>query len=210
MRIINNVRTYIRAQMDKVAVAINRFSGGKVTPNQITIIGFLLHLPIAALIASDILKVAALLLIIFGLFDALDGALARLQKKSSDSGMLLDASTDRFKEVLLYSGAAFNISSSEHYKWAFLAVAACGASLCVSYVKAKGESAVATSGKKINHTTLNKMFADGLAAFEIRISILIFGLFADQIVLSLAIIAVLSTYTAFYRLVNISRFLKNV
>ncbi len=189
--------------MEKVARVVNRYSGGRLSPNAVTIIGFAAHMPIALLIAYHDNVLAAILLVIFGLFDTLDGDLARLQKRTSQRGALLDASTDRMKEVLLYSGAAYALVHSSHPDMAVWAVAACGASLCVSYVKAKGEAAVANTG--MSQHDLNHIFHDGLLRFEVRMALLVLGLLIDQLGSIVAIIAVLATYTAFQRLILISK-----
>lgn len=141
-------------------------------------------------------------MVVFGLFDSLDGALARLQKNASSRGMLLDASTDRMKEVLLYSGAAYYVASVAP-TMTFWAVLACGASICVSYIKAKGETAVAKSDLTPNE--VNRLFQAGIFRFEVRMAILVIGLLANQIVATLILIAITSTYTAIERLVLISR-----
>ena len=86
------------------------------------------------------------------------------------------------------------------------AVIACGASLCVSYIKAKGETAVA--GGKLTANEVNRLFQDGLARFEIRMFVLIVGLLSGRVILAVIIIALLSTYTAFERLIKISRKLR--
>ena len=87
-----------------MAKLIDKTTKGWVTPDMVTLFGFAMHLPIAWFIATGADLWAAGLLIVFGLFDTLDGELARLQQKASARGMLLDASTDRMKEVLLYTG----------------------------------------------------------------------------------------------------------
>lgn len=209
MQIIDIIRKFVRKIMRKIAKNLNTVTKGNISPDTITYVGLLAHIPIALLIAYGYLAEASVLLIVFGLFDTLDGELARLQNKASPAGMLLDASTDRMKEVLLYTGVAYYISSTSDAKWAFLAVIACGASLCVSYIKAKGESAVATSHKKPNHTKLNRMFGDGLATFEVRIALLVLGLALDQLVVVVGIIAILATYTAIKRLFVISKYLND-
>ncbi|MCA9348452.1 CDP-alcohol phosphatidyltransferase family protein [Candidatus Saccharibacteria bacterium] len=209
MQFVDVIRQSVRKPISRLAKSLDSLSKGKISPDSITIAGFLAHIPIALLIAYGYLFAGALLLIVFGLFDTLDGELARLQKRASPAGMLLDASTDRLKEVLLYGGAAYYLSTHVTSELTFVAVIACGASLCVSYVKAKGESAVATSDKKPSHTTLNKLFADGLATFEIRMLILIIGLLTNQLLASIIIIAILSIYTAVFRLIKISRYLNS-
>lgn len=162
-----------------------------------------MHIPIAGLIAAGYFGYAALLLVIFGLFDTLDGELARLQKRASAAGMLLDASTDRMKEVLLYIGSAYVLAGTGRGHIAAWAVAACGASICVSYIKAKGETAVKDKGLTPNE--INRLFQDGLGRFEVRMALLVAGLLTNQLLPVLIIITVLSTYTAFERLIKISK-----
>jgi CDP-diacylglycerol---glycerol-3-phosphate 3-phosphatidyltransferase len=202
---VQAIKHVVRTFMRRVAVYMDRWSHGRITPNGITIFGAVMHIPIALLIASGHPLWASVLLVVFGLFDTLDGELARLQGRASVAGMLLDASTDRMKEVLLYTGAGYYLSTGDHPAWAAWAVAACGAALCVSYVKAKGEAAIASSKTEIPHAILNRMFADGLLTFEMRMAVLIVGLISGYIGYALAGIAVLGSYTAVQRLVRISR-----
>jgi len=164
-----------------------------------------MHLPIAYLIAIGSNLWAAILLVFFGLFDTLDGELARLQKRDSPSGMLLDASTDRIKEVILYSGAAYILAKGDHPTTAVWAVAACGASLSVSYIKAKGEAAIATSKQTFTHGELNYLLANGLMRFEIRMVLLIVGLLVNRLLYAIIVIAILSSFTALQRLIFITR-----
>lgn len=201
--VIDPIRESVKSFMKRVAKDLDKLSGGKITPSMITIVGLLAHLPIAWLIATNQYILAAILLVIFGLFDTLDGALARHQKSDSASGMLLDASTDRFKEVILYSGIAYSFINSGQEKFAVWAIIACGASICVSYVKAKGETAVAKS--KLSTTEVNRLFQDGLLRFEVRMFLLVVGLLFNVLTYTIVVIAVLSTYTAIDRLIKISR-----
>lgn len=189
--------------MHRIALILHSLTGGRLSPNSVTIIGLLMHLPIAYLIAIGQNLWAALLLVIFGLFDTLDGELARLQKRATNNGMLLDASTDRFKEVILYIGIAYALIQSSQPNVAVWAVAACGASLCVSYVKAKGELAVKDSGLTANQ--INRLFQDGLLRYEVRMFVLLIGLLTNSLAIATIIIAVLATYTAIDRLIKISR-----
>jgi archaetidylinositol phosphate synthase len=202
---LNAIRNVFRVHIRRIARVLNRLSGGKLTPNMVTWFGFLMHVPIAFLIATEHNIWAVILLFVFGLFDTMDGELARLQNRESDAGGLLDAATDRMKEVLLYSGAAYILAASTHPKMAVWAIVACGASLCVSYVKAKGEATVARTKHHIPYTQLNKMFADGLVPFEIRMVILMVGLLSGKLGYALIVIAVLASYTAFQRLFKITR-----
>lgn len=201
--LLDQIRDAVRSVMHQIARFLDRISGGHITPNMITFTGLLAHIYIAWLIARQSLIVAAVLLAIFGLFDALDGQLARLQKRASNTGMLLDASTDRMKEIILYTGVAYSFIDSGKPYMAVGAVAACGASILVSYIKAKGELAVKDSGLTANQ--INRLFQDGFFRFEIRMFTLIIGLLTGYLALAVAVIAALSWYTAFERLYLISR-----
>lgn len=195
-------RVVVRGWMKHVAKVLNTLSGGRLSPNAVTLIGLAAHVPIAVLIALGEYWWAAGLLVVFGLFDALDGELARLQQRASNAGMVLDATTDRMKETALYCGVAYALvvtDSPEHAVWA---VAACGASLCVSYVKAKGETAV--RGGKLTPNEINRLFQDGLLRFEVRMSLLVFGLLTGWLAPVVIAIAILSSYTAIDRLVRIT------
>ena len=200
-RLLNILREAVRKQMKVIAKFIDSVSNGKVTPNMITITGLIAHIYVAWLITQESFVSAGLLLIVFGLFDALDGQLARLQKRASNSGMVLDAVTDRMKEILLYSAVAYFLVNSTNPVLAVWAVVACGASLLVSYTKAKGETALIDS--KLSANEINRVFQDGIFRFEVRMFLLILGLFSGYITESIAVIAVFSFATAVQRLIVI-------
>ncbi len=206
--VLDAVRNIIRNRMRAIARGVNQLSGGKITPNMVTITSLIAHIPITYAIATDKLLLSAILLVIFGLMDALDGELARLQGKASAAGMLLDASTDRMKEVLIYIGVAFTLSVNgssifaTEYLVSFV-VAACGGSLLVSYVKAKGETAVRDSTLTANE--INRLFQDGLMRYEIRMMVIIIGLVFNALDITILLIAILAWQTALKRLFTIHR-----
>ncbi|MDQ5963274.1 MAG: CDP-diacylglycerol---glycerol-3-phosphate 3-phosphatidyltransferase [Patescibacteria group bacterium] len=194
--------------MRRVAGGLHAASRGYITPNGVTWFGFLMHVSIAYLIATGHPWRAAAFLAVFGLFDTLDGELARLQGRVSDFGGLLDATTDRLKEVLLYSGVAYffvTYGTLDWRKYAAIAVAACGASICVSFVKSKGETLIAAQKKKLSYSELNHLFGGGLFPFEVRMVVLLAGLIFGYLPQAVTIIAVGATLTVFQRLYRISK-----
>ena len=201
----------VRRVMRSVAVGLNWVSRGHVRPNDITIAALLMHIPIAIVIATDHLMWAAILVIIFGLFDALDGELARLQNRVSDLGGLLDTVSDRIKELALYCGILYLLSTTGQSVWYLLAtMIACGASLITPFVKAKGEAIIATYGHEFSYDKLNRMFKGGFLPFEVRMSVIIVGLLIGMRVLPwlMVAMAVLVTFSMLQRLVSIIRSLR--
>ena len=74
------------------------------TPNLLTVIGVLLNLGVAAVIASDHPQLGGFLLLVARAFDMLDGAVARATGLTSDFGGFLDSTLDRYSEALVYGG----------------------------------------------------------------------------------------------------------
>lgn len=144
-------RRRIRDAATPVARALGRLG---LSPDALTLIGFAVAL-VAALAAAAALWVAAGLLVVFGgLFDLLDGALARAQGKASPYGAFLDATFDRWGETVVFIGIAAGILGPGGAGvvfpalagWpapalvAILSGAAMGAAFMVSYSRAKAES----------------------------------------------------------------------
>lgn len=202
-RLLDAVRDSVRKQIKEIAEMLNKATDGKLTPNMITITGLLAHFWIAYLITQEDFITSGILLVIFGLFDALDGQLARIQNKSSNAGMVLDAVTDRIKEVTLYTALAYYLANTNQPVLAVWAVVACGASLLVSYIKAKGETALTDS--KLSANEKNRVFQDGIFRFEVRMFILVLGLLTGYVAESVMLIAVASSLTAAQRLMVVMR-----
>lgn len=212
-RLVDRLHDWVHARVGKLAKTLNSVFKGRLSATMVTLSGAAAHLPIAWLIAAGRHQLAAVLLVIFGLFDVLDGELARVQNRASSRGMLLDASTDRFKEVVLYIGVAYYFAALGRPYLPSWAVAACGASLAVSYVKAKGETALGPLSRQratrlpteLNVQQINRLFAGGLGRFEVRISLLIAGLAIGQLTAAVISVALLASLSALARLISISR-----
>lgn len=201
--ILNPIRSTVRQFMARVARALNRVTDGRLHPNVVTLVGLIAHLYIAYLIAGGSLILAGVLLVIFGLFDALDGALAREQGRTSKTGMLLDSVTDRLKEVALYAGIGYYLIISADIFYAVWATIACGISIIVSYVNAWGE-VVVKDKKATNHVT-NRAFRTGFMTFEVRMFTLVVGLLSGYVKEAVVVVAIFAFITAVERFYLITK-----
>lgn len=201
---MENIRKFAKQQMKKIAKWLDGVSNGRITPNQVTIASLLLHVPIFFAIVAEQYVLAALMLLVFGLMDSLDGELARIQGRASKAGMLLDASTDRMKESIVFVALAYRFALDYEPRAVFAAVAAITGSFAVSYIKAKGETAL--KGSNLHAQEINRLFQSGLMRYEVRTAFLVVGLlFSNLLIPIIWAIAILSWLTAFYRLFTISR-----
>ena len=66
-----------------------------VTPNALTLTNLALNIVAAYFIATGHFIVGGVLILVSGLFDLLDGALARFSKKTTKFGAVLDSTVDR-------------------------------------------------------------------------------------------------------------------
>ncbi len=199
--LLETVNKSVRALIRRAAVLLDRGTNGKVTPNLITTLSVIGHLPVAFFIMSDQLLVAGIMLIFFGLFDVLDGELARLQKVASPKGMVYDAAADRIKETFIFSAITYYISQSSSPEWSFLAALALGGSLSVSYSKAKAEVNLALNKRLSDHHTINRYFSEGAASFEIRMALIVGGLLFNLLLPATAVVAILAAYSMCERLI---------
>ena len=114
------------------------------TPNIVTILGFLVALGAAALVGAGYLWIGGLVFLAGALLDLLDGALARYTQKESRFGALLDSVFDRLGEAALFLGIAVYglLAELGEGRTLFLMTAVMSAlitSQMVSYLRARGE-----------------------------------------------------------------------
>ncbi len=120
-----------------------------ITPNGITIIGFLI-----TIISAVILIIGAetgtrgdtryitwfgIILLTAGIFDMLDGQLARKTNRMTKFGALFDSVIDRYSEMIMFFGIAYYLVSNHYFLSGIFAFVAMIGSIMVSYVRARAE-----------------------------------------------------------------------
>jgi CDP-diacylglycerol--glycerol-3-phosphate 3-phosphatidyltransferase len=121
----------------------------KVTPNQITTIGFIVNI-IAAVVMiyggdhdskGDLTPLAwgGGLILFAGFFDILDGRLAREGKMASRYGALYDSVLDRYSELVMFLGICYFLVAHHYFLGSLFGFIALIGSMMVSYVRARAE-----------------------------------------------------------------------
>jgi phosphatidylglycerophosphate synthase len=159
------LRQRVRGLATPIAVGFGRLG---LTPNHLTLIGFGIAIIAAVAASMQSWLAAGLLLILGGVFDLFDGALARATGKASKLGAFMDSVFDRAGEGVVYVGIVAGCLAAGFDIGAVLGAAAMAAAFMVSYARAKAESLGFTAG--------TGMVAVGLAPREVRIVILTAGL----------------------------------
>jgi CDP-diacylglycerol--glycerol-3-phosphate 3-phosphatidyltransferase len=160
-----------------------------ITPNVLTLTGLAVTVAAAVLIGLGWLIPGGLVLLFAGLFDILDGAVARVTNRVGRYGAFLDSTTDRYAEVVTYAALLYHfISRSGGELPAMLVIVALGGSLLVSYVRARAQS-------------LGFTCDGGLLARPERVVIIVAGLVVPPLLIpALWVLAVLTNLTALQRI----------
>jgi CDP-diacylglycerol--glycerol-3-phosphate 3-phosphatidyltransferase len=114
-------------------------SAMRVRPDLLTAMGWAFSIGAATLFALGYTKTAGGVMLFAGLFDALDGAVARESNQMSAFGAFLDSTLDRLSESAIFVGVIFFYAASSRPYEALLAGAAMTFSLMTSYARARAE-----------------------------------------------------------------------
>ena len=119
------------------------------TPNLVTVIGLCLNVGVAVIFImgaeegnrGDLSYVgwAGALILFAGLFDMLDGQVARLGNMSSIYGALFDSVLDRYSELIMFLGICYYLISHHYFLSSLFAFIAMMGSIMVSYTRARSE-----------------------------------------------------------------------
>ena len=196
----NNIRIKARVLVEsKLESPIVKFLMFlRLTPNTLTLIGLTVACLSAYLASIGLLLPSGLVLIASGMFDLLDGTLARATNQATKFGALLDSLTDRVSELIVLLGVMlFYINNTDLNVGIVLVYTSAAGSILVSYLRAKAES-------------LNIECTDGIMTRPERVIMLSAGLivgnwWGSAMIVTLIIISVLTIGTAIQRTIIIAK-----
>jgi CDP-diacylglycerol--glycerol-3-phosphate 3-phosphatidyltransferase len=196
------------------------------TPNAVTVIGFILNIGVAVVFVVGAEKTnrgdlsyvgwAGALILFAGLFDMLDGQVARLGKMSSSFGALLDSVLDRYSELFMFLGICYYLIAQHYFISSLFAFIGLIGSMMVSYTRARAESLgieckgglmqrperIVLVGTTALATGIASMYIGG--DYKLYIPGIKYHVFETMTIftLPLTILAVLTNLTAFRRLMD--------
>ncbi|MGZ3945894.1 MAG: CDP-alcohol phosphatidyltransferase family protein [Mucilaginibacter sp.] len=142
----NNLQLGIYKVIDPVVRVLIKLG---LTPNAVTTIGFILNIGVAVIFVigaeegnrGDLTYVgwAGGLILFAGLFDMLDGQVARLGNMKSTFGALYDSVLDRYSELIMFLGICYYLVAHHYFLSSIFAFIALIGSMMVSYVRARAE-----------------------------------------------------------------------
>ena len=167
---------------------VGTLSRSGITPNGLTFVNLALNIAAAYVIATGHFLLGGILILVAGIFDLLDGALARFTKQTTRFGAILDSTVDRISEAATLFGLLIWYSAGGGRLEIVLVFAVLIGSFLVSYIRARAEG-------------LGWQCQVGLFTRAERVIVLAIGLMIDQVLIALCVLAVFVFTTVVQRVV---------
>ena len=184
-----------RPGAERLEALRDRLVASRLTPNQISMTGFVLNVIAAVLVWQSEFFLGGVVFIIGSICDTLDGGYSRMSGKGTPFGAFLDSTLDRIVEGIVLTAVAATFTQRGDELAVAAVVVAVMASLVVSYTRARAEA-------------LGVECKVGIADRLVRVVILSAGLvFADLGALEPAVyvLAALSSFTVVQRILHVRR-----
>ena len=183
------LRLWFKWFLDPLGGFFNRLG---ITPNMMTMLGLLGNTVGAFYLARGDMLTGGLWIALMTPVDALDGTMARLRGESSDWGAYVDSVSDRYSELIIYSGLLYHFLKLGEPIGGMLTFGAAAGSVLVSYVKARAEG-------------LGYEAKVGLLTRVERYLVLAPSLIFNQLYIGLGILAIFANITALQRVWHVRR-----
>ena len=184
--------TYTRAIGVVFGAAIDRIvkwlALSRIHPNVLTFLGLVINIVAAYLFAAGSFRWAGAVVIGAGLFDMVDGRVARETNRVTRFGGFFDSVLDRYSDLALLMGLLVYYASIDRFFYVVLTAIVMTGSVMVSYTRARAEN------------TIPKCKVGFLERPE-RVVLLIIGALFDRMAPVLWVIAVLSNLTVAHRMI---------
>ncbi len=166
---------------------VGRLSKHRVSPNILTFIGLGINIFATVLFAKGLFFWAGLVVLFAGVFDMLDGAVARVTQKVTRFGAFLDSVIDRYSDMLMLFGLLIWYAKVDRMFYVGLTAMVIVGSVMTSYTRARAESLIPDC--KV-----------GFLERAERIVLLVIGALTDRLAVVLWIMAILTNWTVFQRI----------
>lgn len=166
----------------------------KINPNIITLTGFLIT-TVAAITIPYNLRFGGILILCGGLFDMLDGAVARINNMSTSFGAFLDSVLDRYSDSFLLLGFSWYLFKNGSTPGMFVGLGTMVGTLIISYTKARAEG-------------LGRDCHTGIMERPERIILMIFGALTGLVLPVMWIMLILTHVTVMQRIYHVWKLMK--
>jgi len=166
----------VRTSQEFRAYARGRLIESRLTPNAISLTGFVLNVVAAVLVTQRLWVLGGVAFIVGSVMDTLDGRYSRMSGKGTLFGAFLDSTLDRIEEGVVITAVAWYFADTGHAIPAAACVLTVLGSLMVSYTRARAEAlgveckvGIATRPVRVVILSIGLVFAKGAGIFDIEL-----------------------------------------
>src|SRR3954462_2518134 len=159
----------------------------KINPNVLTFFGLVINIVAASFLATGRFRTAGLVIIFAGLFDMVDGRVARATNQVTRFGGFFDSVLDRYSDLALLMGLLVYYGTVNRPFYVVLTAIVMTASVMISYTRTRAENTI-------------PMCKVGFMERPERVVLLIIGALFDRMAAVLWVIAVLGNLTVIHRM----------
>jgi CDP-diacylglycerol--glycerol-3-phosphate 3-phosphatidyltransferase len=160
----------------------------KINPNALTFLGLLINIVAATFLAIGSFRIAGCIIIFAGLFDMVDGRVARATNQVTRFGGFFDSVLDRYSDLALLMGLLVYYGIINRPFYVVLTAIVMTASVMISYTRTRAENIIPAC--KV-----------GFLERPERVVLLIIGALFDRMAPVLWVIAVLGNLTVIHRMI---------
>ena len=160
----------------------------RIHPNVLTFLGLVINAWAAFLFAQGNFRWAGVVVIGAGLFDMVDGRVARETNRVTRFGGFFDSVIDRYSDLALLMGLLVYYGSINRPGWVIITAVVMTGSVMISYTRARAENVIPKC--KV-----------GFLERPERVVLIIIGALFDRMAQVLLVIAVLSNITVIHRMI---------
>jgi len=171
-----------------IRLIVRGLSLSRIHPNVLTFLGLVINIWAAALLAKGQFRAAGFVIIGAGLFDMVDGRVARETNRVTRFGAFFDSVLDRYSDLALLIGMLVWYGSINRSGYVVLTAIAMTACVMVSYARARAENVIPSC--KV-----------GFMERPERVVLVIIGALFDRMAPVLWIIAILGTISVIHRMI---------
>jgi phosphatidylglycerophosphate synthase len=186
----SRVRKIFRPIVHLIALILNRLG---FPPNSITLLSLLFAIAAFFAFFVEALGMAIIFIFLSGLFDGVDGELAKISGRKTKFGGFLDSVLDRYADGFIVLGAAMYLEFQSGIFFIdpiILGILTIVGFIMVSYTRARAEKEGIACEV-------------GIGARSERLLLLIIFAFVNQLYIGLVILCIISNLTAMYRVLYV-------
>jgi len=170
-----------------IRVIVRGLALSKINPNVLTFLGLVINMIAGAFLAFGHFRTAGCVIIFAGVFDMVDGRVARETNRVTRFGAFFDSVLDRYSDIALLVGLLVYYGTINRASYVVLTAIVMAASVMISYTRTRAENIIPTC--KV-----------GFLERPERIVLLIIGALFDRMAPVLWVVAVLSNITVAHRM----------